>query len=301
MSVVTRNQERSSDIERMMLEIEELPTIPETLVEILRIIDEPTTGASDLAQIVRLDPPLSAKILRLANSPFYGGGREISDISRCIAVLGYRTMRNVAITLTVATNLLSAVSEKSGRLDYREIWRHSVVTGAVAKHLASLVKDADPEEIFAAGLLHDLGKFVLALHSPERYDKLVADRAQIRRPLDVIERDAFGYDHADVGAAFAESWRLPRFLVTCIGQHHLLHPAALETTTREERAVALVALADHLAHVWEPSSSDLGADPSLQQRDGLHAAAGVPTDLVEENLASIRESIGVATVFVNLA
>ena len=167
MAVDSAAQERQEALELMLLEIDELPTIPESLVEILRIIDEPTTGASDLARVVRLDPPLAAKILRLANSPFYGLGHEVTEISRCIAVLGYRTVRSVAITLPVASNLLSAVARTRGRLDYREIWRHSVVTGAVARHLGILVHDPVPEEIFAAGLLHDLGKFVLALHAPE--------------------------------------------------------------------------------------------------------------------------------------
>ncbi|MCP4572111.1 MAG: HDOD domain-containing protein [bacterium] len=300
MAVETENKECRAELEHMLLEIEELPTIPETLVEILRIIDEPTTGASDLAQIVRLDPPLSAKILRLANSPFYGAGREVADIGRCIAVLGYRTMRNVAITLTVASNLLSAVSRTNGRLDYREIWRHSVITGAIAKHLAALAHDSAPEEIFAAGLLHDIGKFVLALHAPERYDAVVAERAESRRPLSDVEQEHFGFDHADVGAAFAESWRLPEILTRCVGQHHLLHGPATERTPRSERASAIVALGDHLAHVMERPTSDLGGDPSLQQPARLHEAAGVPQSLVEASRDGIRESISMATVFVKL-
>lgn len=300
MAVETEKRERHAEVERMLLEIEELPTIPETLVEILRIIDEPTTGASDLAQIVRLDPPLSAKILRLANSPFYGAGREVADISRCIAVLGYRTMRNVAITLTVASNLLSAVTRTNGRLDYREIWRHSVVTGAIAKHLAALAHDSAPEEVFAAGLLHDMGKFVLALHTPERYDKVVAERAVSGRLLSEVEREAFGFDHAEVGAAFAEAWRLPEILTSCVGKHHLLHGPATEKTPRHERASAIVALADYLANSNDKPTSDLGGDPSLLQALDLHAAAGVPLALVESSEPALRESISAATVFVKM-
>jgi len=296
MAVDSVARERQEALELMLLEIEELPTIPESLVEILRIIDEPTTGASDLARVVRLDPPLAAKILRLANSPFYGLGNEVTEISRCIAVLGYRTVRSVAITLTVASNLLSAVARTRGRLDYREIWRHSVVTGAVARHLGVLVHDPVPEEIFAAGLLHDLGKFVLALHSPEKYDRVVAERAENRRPLVDVERVAFGCDHADVGAAFAETWRLPETIERCIGQHHELH----QPTTRGERAVAIVALADHLANTLATPVSDLGGDPSLQQATVLYAAAGVTPAMVESRWPAIDESIAKATVFVNL-
>ena len=102
---------------------------------------------------------------------------------RSIAVLGYETTRNVAITLTVATSVVSAVARAGGRLDYRELWRHSVTTGAMAKELAKLAGSPDPEEIFAAGLLHDLGKFILELYSPEAYDQVVHQRQRSRRQL----------------------------------------------------------------------------------------------------------------------
>ncbi len=301
MSVGIENEERTREIDRMLLEIEELPTIPETLIEILRVIDDPATGAADLARIVRLDAPLSAKILRLANSPFYGSHKDISDISRCIGVLGYRTLRNVAITLTVATNLVTAVARAGGRLDYRELWRHSVVTGAVAKQLATMVNDPEPEEVFTAGLLHDLGKFVLALHAPEAYDKVVARRGKVRRHLSAIERESFGFDHAEVGGAFVASWRLPEILVRCVSDHHLMRRPQEATALRVERAAAIVSLADHLANKMVPSGSDLGSDPSLQQAGILHEAAGIPLALVECNLDEIRAAIVDATIFVDLA
>jgi len=288
------------DLDRMLAEIEELPSIPETLIEIMQVIDNPESGANDLAGIVRLDAPLSAKILRLANSPFYGSSSDVTDITRCIAVLGYRTMRNVAITLTVATSLVSAVARAGGRLDYRELWRHSVITGAIAKHLAILVGDPEPEEIFAAGLLHDLGKFVLELHAPEAYDKIVHERRRSRRYLSAMERETFGYDHAEVGAAFAASWRFPEILVRCIGDHHQQRRPAAQGTLRGERAAAIVSLADYLANAQHPPSSDLGGDIRIVNARALYEAAGIAQALVEEARDDLAAVIDQSTVFLSL-
>jgi putative nucleotidyltransferase with HDIG domain len=288
------------DLERMIADIEELPSIPETLIEVLNVIDDPASGAQDLAAVVRLDAPLSAKILRLANSPFYGARNDIADIGRCVAVLGYQTMRNVAITLTVATSVVSAVARAGGRLDYRELWRHSVTTGAIAKELAVLLGDEDPEEVFSAGLLHDLGKFILELHAPEAYDKVVHQRRRSRRTLGSLEQESFGFDHAAVGAAFAAAWRFPALLVDCIGGHHEQRRPASAGTTRAEQAAAIVALADYLANLHERPDSDLGGDHSLLNAEALHAAAGLTTAQVADHRPALREAVDKATVFLSL-
>jgi two-component system cell cycle response regulator len=282
-----------ADLDAMIANIEELPTIPETLLEILRLIDDPASGARDLARVVRVDAPLAAKIIRLANSPYYGGRGRVSDISRCIALIGYRTMRNVAVCLTVATNLMSAVARAGGRLDYRALWYHSVATGAIAKHLAGLVPDQDPEDMFSAGLLHDLGKFVIELHAPARYDKVVFERARSGVPLVAAERACFGFDHTDVGAAFARAWCFPRFLARCAGEHHT-DLAAADPGHPADRAVALVALADYLAR------SDLGFDPAHCDAARLHAAAGLAVAEVEAELGRMQEAVRLAGYFANI-
>jgi putative nucleotidyltransferase with HDIG domain len=300
MTAVVKNAP-APEIEAMIAGIDELPSIPETLIEILRLIDDPDSGAGDLAAVVRVDAPLSAKIMRLANSPYYGGRERIGDIGRCIAVIGYRTMRSVAICLTVATNLMHAVSSAGGRLDYRALWRHSVATAAIAKHLARMAGDEDPEELFSAGLLHDLGKFVLELHAPEAYDRVVYDRSRSRERLVEAERAAFGFDHAAVGEAFARSWRFPTFLADCLGGHHRTPVRAAAHPERTERGIALVALADYLANTMEPPRSDLGFDPRHADAAQLHAAAGLDVADVEAELPALREAVQLASVFVTLA
>ncbi len=288
----------SPDLRAMLDSIDDLPSIPETLMGILKVLDDPNSGAMDLAEVVRLDAPLMAKVLRLANSPYYSQRGDLTDINRCVSVLGYRTVRQVAICITVATSVVSAVSRTQGRLDYRELWRHSVVTGAIAKHLASMVGYPDPEEVFTAGLLHDMGKFVLELHSPQQYDQVIARRSESRRSLCQEEMEEFGFNHAMVGHAFGTSWRFPELLTACFGNHHEMVLAT--AGNRQEHAVALVGLADYLANTMEPPHSDLGFDPRLVNSQQLHQNADIESRFVEENLENIRESVGLASGYLDL-
>jgi HD-like signal output (HDOD) protein len=285
-------------IESLLNDIDDLPSIPETLMEILKVLDDPNSGAMDLAEVVRLDAPLMAKVLRLANSPYYSPKGGLTDINRCVAVLGYRTVRQVAICVTVATTVVTAVAGSKGQLDYRELWRHSVVTGAIAKHLAGMVGYPDPEEVFTGGLLHDMGKFVLELHSPATYDQIITKRAETRRSLCVEETNEFGFNHADLGQAFGSAWRFPDLLAACFGEHHTAVVGSPQS--RQEHAVALVSLADYLANTMKPVRSDLGFDPKLLDPNQLHRNADLDVHLVEKNLVEIQESVQLASAYLDL-
>ncbi len=294
----TIDQTKNLSIQGLLDSIDDMPSIPETLMEILKVLDDPHSGASDLANVVRLDAPLMTKVLRLANSPYYSQRGDLADIHRCVAVLGYRTVRQVAICITVATTVVSAVAGSQGKLDYRELWRHSVVTGAIAKHLAGLVGYPDPEEVFTGGLLHDMGKFVLELHSPQDYGELIARRADSGLPLYVEEEKEFGFHHAAIGQAFGQSWRFPELLVCCFGKHH--EDMYGKANSRVDQAVALVTLGDYLANTMEPPRSDLGFDPNLINVAQLHQNAGLEIHDVESCLDEIRQAIKLASAYLDL-
>lgn len=289
---------RPVDIQAMLAEVNDLPSIPETLIRILKVLDDPASGPADLTRVVRMDAPIMAKILRLANSPYYSSRGDLSDINRCVAVLGYRTVRQVAICITVATSLINSVEKAGGQLDYRELWRHSVITGAIAKHLARMTGYPDPEEAFTAGLLHDMGKFVLEVHAPQIYARVVAERQRRGCTLSDLERGTFGFDHAELGAAFAESWRFPPLLVRAFAEHH--REVVGRARARHELAAAIVALADYLANTFEPPRSDLGFDPTVIDAARLHDTAGIAVELVEANRDAIGDAVDKAGAFLKL-
>lgn len=287
-------------LQTMLSNFEELPTIPEILFQILKILDDPDSGSKELAEVVRLDAPLTARILRLANSPYYSARGDMVDIHRCIGALGYRTIRQVAICVSVATSVVSAAAKAKGKVDYRELWRHSVATGAIAKHLAEMAGHPEPEEVFTAGLLHDLGKFVFEIYSPETYGKVIASRKVHGLTLVEAEREAFGFDHAVLGEAFGFSWRFPSMLNRCFGHHHDRLTPGMETDT-EAHALALVSLADYLANSLVPSTCDLGYDPENVAQDNLMVCSGISPEDVADEYDALRDVVSKSAIFLDLS
>jgi len=272
--------------------ISDLPTIPETLSRILSLLEDPNSGARDLAEVIQGDAPLASKILRLANSPLYQKNRDIKTVQECVAVLGYRTVRQVALCVSVISSLGDECDRRKGTLDYRDLWRHCVATGALARELAKQVSHPEPEAVFTGGLLHDLGKFVMTLSQPQIYAEVIIARAQNGRHLLEVETEVLGYDHAQAGAFLAESWNFPPSLISCIGEHHSEAPV--------DDGVALVSLADYLANMLDPSASDLGFDAMKADVPQLYSAAGLVRDDVEAQFEELRSSIRAASPLMSL-
>ncbi len=293
-------EEVDAKLQKMLLAIDDLPSLPETLMEILKVLDDPDSGPADLGNVVKLDAPLMARILRLANSPYYSSRGDITDIHRCVTVLGYRTVRQVAICVSVATSVMATVAKAEGQLDYRELWRHSVVTAAIGKYLGLVAGYPDPEELFTAGLLHDMGKFVLEIHAPDKYWNVISKRREAGQSLVEAERKAFGFGHDVLGQAFGRAWRFPNVLTRCCGDHHL-PPSQDLASDYADQAVGLISLGDYLANTLEPTRADLGFDPDFCDPGALHARVGLSLDLVEEHLPEIRENIANASAYLDFS
>jgi len=285
-------RERNTSLAELRDSIQELPTIPETLSRILSLLEDPNSGARDLAEVIRCDAPLAAKILRLANSPLYRKQRTIGTIQECVSVLGYRTVRQVALCVSVISTLGQECEARGASVDYRDLWRHGVAVAAVAQALARQAGNCDPEIAFTAGLLHDLGKLVLGLEFPSTYGELVALRCREGRHLVEVERRELGFDHARAGEELASAWSFPVELVEPIGAHHEDQPPGA--------LVAVVALADYLGNLLDPADGDLGFDAMLVDTAPLYRAAGLQREDVEAGLEQLREAIRTASPLRNL-
>lgn len=267
---MTESGDTTTTLGRLCHAADDLPTIPESLSRILEVLEDPDSGARDLADVVRTDAPLASKIVRLANSPLYRLHRQVESIHECVAALGYATVRQVALCVAVVSSLGSTCGRRGATVDYRELWRHCVATGAVARLLAQSAGLGDAEAAFTRGLLHDVGKFVMILRFPRQYGEAIFDRRQSGRPLVDIERERFGFDHAEAGAALALHWHFPAELVGAIGGHHEPVPA--------DPAVAVIALADALAYGLQPPACDLGGVADNVAMAGLLRCLDVAPD-----------------------
>jgi putative nucleotidyltransferase with HDIG domain len=184
----------------------------------MQIVSNPLTTAEDLNQVISMDQALTFKVLRLANSAYYGFPKEITNITQSVTILGFNTIRNLALSVSVH-KMLFADREK-GLFSYREFWKHGVAVGVCARILARRVGYKSEENAFTAGLLHDIGKSLLDKVDHEGFMQAIEKSRESGRPLWDTERELFGLDHAALGGRLAEIWNLPQELRHAISMQH---------------------------------------------------------------------------------
>ncbi|MBI5017492.1 MAG: HDOD domain-containing protein [Deltaproteobacteria bacterium] len=198
-------------------EMRELPSLPQVLVKIARVASDPKASAAEMAEVILRDQALTLKLLRIANSARYAlYAQRVTTVSRAVMLLGFQSVR--AMSLGLGTyHLLSALQRGGAILE--GFWREAISTAVICQELAGLFGVTVSEEAFVAGLLHDVGKLVLAQHDPERASQLYGSAP--RGPgLLAAERELFGVDHTGVAGELARRWELPEVLRKAMTQHH---------------------------------------------------------------------------------
>ncbi len=219
-----------------------LPTIPEVVAKVNRIIEDPESGTRDLGELVDQDAPLAAKVLRIANSAFYGAQECVSTTHAC-TILGMRVLKNLVMQVAVMEQFEHL--EGTG-FDVTGLWEHAVSTARLASFIAGMRPEAmsrKPDELYGCGLLHDIGKIVMLDGLGTAYVDLVNKAMDRNLPIHLIEKMELGFDHTDVGNVVAERWGMPRDLADAIQFHHA--PAVV---LEKRHVAALVWCANHVAH-----------------------------------------------------
>lgn len=194
----------------------ELAPLKVVAAKAIALAEDERTAALDLAAVISSDQALTAKLLRLANSAYYGYARRISNVREAVILLGMRTVRSVAI----ASSIMDAfrVPETEG-FDVELFWGHAVAVGVVAEHIARETRVARPEDAFTAGVLHDVGRLAMAVVEPDRFRKMVSLVNELGLHPREAELAAFGVYHWQVGSRLAQRWRFPTPLVEAIRDH----------------------------------------------------------------------------------
>ena len=192
-------------------------TLPSVFHKIVDTVNSPFSSVQDIAATIATDPSLSARLLRLVNSPFYGLPTRIDTISRAVALVGNGPL----VMLTMGTVLVSAFKGiPSTLINMQEFWQHSFSTGACAKTLARHAELEESESFFVAGLLHDIGRLIVFLETPENAVAVIMRSREKRVPMRDIEREILGFTHAELGAALLKEWHCPAQLIDYVLNHH---------------------------------------------------------------------------------
>jgi HD-like signal output (HDOD) protein len=271
--------------EGLVANIKDLVTLPEVALRIASMVDDPTSSANDIGREISHDAALTARLLRIANSPAFGQHGKIATISRAITVLGVRQVRDLTVGLT-AIRTFDGIGNDLVTME--SFWRHSVLCAVAAGQIAARRERARDDTPFVAGLLHDIGQLVIFSRAPDlaRRALLMSIDSAEDSGLYLCERELLGFDHAAVGLALAQGWAMPRSLQECIEFHH--EP---ERAQQHPLEVATVHIANSVAVLAEIGSGDLGDAPAISPAALRAVKLDIPTlmEIVAQTQKSAAE------------
>jgi len=252
-----------------------LVSLPEVCLRVGEMLEDPRTTATDLGRVIGRDTGLTARLLKIVNSAFYGFPSRIETVSRAITIVGTLEL----LDLILAASVVKAFSGIPTELvDMDSFWEHSLYTGVTARALAGRCRAPETERFFVAGLLHDIGALVLYQQRPRPAAEALRRARQEYEVLHEVEREIMGYDHGEVGAALLASWRLPDSLIEAVRYHHF--PLEAEQHRLE---TAIVHLADVIACAVHDPAAESGRVPPLEPR--AWDLVGLSTDIMESLVA----------------
>jgi HD-like signal output (HDOD) protein len=247
----------------------ELPALPALHGRLTQVLEDPHATATQIADLLRQDAALTAKLLRLCNSAFYGFPYRIETVSRAVLIVGTRQLADLALA-TLVTRVFRGVPPDLA--DMEAFWQHAVGTAVAARVLATLRRETNVERFFVAGILHDVGRLLLYTQRADQAREILREARRTGAPLIELERAALGWDHATLGGDLLAAWGLPPSLVEPVAFHHAPGRAPAHPTE-----AAVVHVADALAHALElGSSGEHGVpalDPAAWTRVGLDPQA----------------------------
>lgn len=226
--------------ESLAVSIQHLVSLPEVCLKINHMIEQGDYESTNLANVISYDPDISARLLRLVNSAFYGFQAKIDTIQRAVTMTGAQELRNLVMATTVMREFTGIPSDL---IDVEDFWRHAVITGTLSQSIAQECHTLHPERLFLAGILHDVGRLVIYLTLPEKAREVLFITGGDEWILEETEMEVIGFGHTEVGAALFNAWEFPESLQEIARYHHQPSKAADDY----QRDVSLVHIARAIA------------------------------------------------------
>ncbi|MFN2349570.1 MAG: HDOD domain-containing protein [Thioalkalivibrio sp.] len=225
----------------------QLASLPDVYHRIEEVVNDPASSFNAMAQLIELDPALTAQILRLANSSLYSFPYKIQSVSRAVSIIGTQQLRDLVLAATVI-RFFNQIP--LGQVNMEEFWRHSIACAVVSRAIATFRREPNVERFYVCGLLHDLGRLIIFLHLQEKLGMLLKHRDDSGDLLYRVEQQNLGFDHAVLGGTLLEFWRLPPVFSEAVRYHH--NP---EEAGNYPIEAAVVHVADSIANALRMGSS----------------------------------------------
>jgi HD-like signal output (HDOD) protein len=267
------------EVEKLIRRVEELPTLPAIITRILEVLDDDGSSARDLERVLSQDQSITTGVLRIANSAYYGFSREITTIHRAIVILGFQTVKALALGSSIFETFFSSNGKAS--FDRTAYWLHSIACSRCAMALGRQLGGLDAEEAFLAGLIHDMGVVLMDHVMHEAYSQVLEKAMNQGGSVHQLEREAWGFDHGEVGAWLGERWKFPPSLLEAVAFHHRVS----ESRKSLGMLVSVIHLADFCANQAGLSLT------GKRHRQALQDEALMLTGMNEESLMAMTDRI----------
>lgn len=261
--------------------VAQLVSLPEVCYRVNEMLADPNVTSNQLGRVIRLDPALTARLLKIVNSALYGFRSRIDTVSQAVTIIGLEELRSLVLASS-ANVVFNKISTEL--VDMDSFWHHSVYTGLVARNLASQCSLPGRETIFLTGLLHDVGQLVIYSQLPAEASQILAQRDTKEKSTCAIEREILGFDHTEVGADLLQLWDLPQSLWEPVRHHHT------PTESRDfPRQTALLHIANAIADTVEPIIKSSTTPASVPPR--VDPAAWEITGLSDEVVDPVTRTV----------
>ncbi len=272
-------------IVKMVNKEEELPSLSPIAMKIVSMVSQEETTVKEISGIVKNDPSLTARILKIANSSLYSFRMKISTLTQAISLLGMSAVRNVALCVSV---LDSFPNTKEGGFDYRKFWEFSLYSGLLCKLTAQRVNQKLEEEAFLAGLLQNIGSFIFAKYFPYRYSEIIEKSIKGDNDLTELEVKEWGIDHPKVGSILMKKWNLPEILSSTILYHH--NPDKIQTDDSSFSELRwLVYLSDRMINFLNTGNSELIEHTKQQYNELFKIKASEMDEIISRVSSEIKD------------
>jgi putative nucleotidyltransferase with HDIG domain len=257
--------------------VDEIPLFSQTVTKILRLVEDPKSCARDVEREILKDQGFTAKVLKLANSTYFGVTRQISTVAQATTILGFQTIKSMVLASTVGKVLNAALPGYA--LEREALWKQSQICAITARVISKKIKFAQPDQAYTAGLLKDIGKVILDHYLSSQFQEVMNQVEEGKQSFSELEESILGFNHGQVGARIAEKWNLPNDLVEAIEFHHEPEKAVIN-----KKLVAITHIADGLVMMmgYHIGADGLSYSFSSEAMNLLGINEGMLTDIMSD-------------------
>lgn len=241
-------------VEKIIDQLGDLPAAPEILAKALKLTSDIESKIDDISKYISADQTITAKVIRLSNSPYYGRVQQISSLFEAIKVLGFNQIKSIVITASTSRMFQSGSHTKIARV----LWEHSLASALGARLVIQKYGGLDREEGYLCGLVHDIGKLVLLKTTPHVYEEIIAEVKKTNMSFLKVEGKVLGFNHVHVGQVLLSKWLFPTHLISQISMHHSTKPNQKEPSISLGRVIAIAdSIAKYIgASFFEPYQAE---------------------------------------------